>query len=132
MISCPAEGELEINKLTPLIKRDAKTASIRLVRGPARDTSARSFLPSFRLNGSTGTGLAAPNTTGDPENIRKKGRIMLMNGSICFLGSSVRRPASRAVGSPSFSATNPCATSCRIAEATRMASDRSGISKSIK
>jgi len=40
-------------------------AMIILVKGPARETRATSFLPSLRLKGSTGTGLAAPKIIGD-------------------------------------------------------------------
>ena len=53
-----------------------------LVRGPARETRARSFLPSLRLKGSTGTGLAAPIIIGEPEIKRIRGRAMLIMGSI--------------------------------------------------
>lgn len=56
----------------------AATAIRILVRGPARETSAKSFLPSFKLNGSTGTGLAAPNITGEPDNINKSGKSILI------------------------------------------------------
>ena len=87
-----------------------------LVRGPAKETSAMSFLPSLKLKGSTGTGFAAPIIMGEPEIKRIRGRAMLIIGSICFLGSRVSLPARRAVGSPSRSATNPCAISCKIAE----------------
>jgi len=93
------------------------TTAIKIfVSGPESETRARSFRPSLKLNGSTGTGFAAPKITGDPETIKISGRRMLINGSMCFLGSSVSLPASLAVGSPSLSATNPCAISCRIAE----------------
>lgn len=78
-----------------------------LVKGPDKETMARSFLPSLRLKGSTGTGLAAPIIIGDPEINRMRGRAMLIMGSICFLGLRVNRPASLAVGSPRRSATYP-------------------------
>ena len=43
---------------------NANIAAIRkFVSGPAKDTIAMSFLPSRRLNGSTGTGLAAAKIT---------------------------------------------------------------------
>lgn len=82
-----------------------KTAIRIFVNGPESATSARSFLPSCKLNGSTGTGLAAPIIIGDPETRRIRGKAMLIIGSICFPGFSVNRPARRAVGSPNRSAT---------------------------
>lgn len=88
------------------------TIAIRIfVNGPARATRARSFLPSRKLNGSTGTGFAAPKTIGEPEKIRSSGRRTLINGSIWLLGLRVSLPESLAVGSPNLSATNPWATS---------------------
>ena len=82
-------------------------AIITFVRGPASETIAISFIPSLRLKGSTGTGLAAPNITGEEDNIRRSGRSMLMTGSIWLLGFRVSLPASLAVGSPKRSATYP-------------------------
>ena len=93
-----------------------------LVSGPTRETIAISFRPSFKLNGSTGTGFAAPKTTGEPERIKIRGRAMLIKGSICFLGLRVSLPESLAVGSPRRSATKPCATSCKIAEKIKITS----------
>lgn len=72
-----------------------------LVSGPARETSAMSLRPSFRLKGSIGTGLAPPRTMYGGVRYRISGRIILMNGSICFMGFSVSLPMSLAVGSPS-------------------------------
>ena len=43
------------------------SASKRFVAGPASDTRAISFRPSRRLKVSTGTGLAPPKMTGEPE-----------------------------------------------------------------
>lgn len=60
----------------------AKTARITLVKGPARATKAISFLPSFKLNGSIGTGLAAPKIIGEPERRSKRGSAMLIKGSM--------------------------------------------------
>ena len=82
-------------------------ASPKLVRGPARATSAISFLPSRSISGLTGTGFAAPNTKGEPENIKRSGTATLIIGSMWGRGLRVRRPAIRAVGSPNFSATQP-------------------------
>lgn len=98
----------------------AKTAKIILVKGPASATRAISFLPSFKLNGSIGTGFAAPKRIGEPDKRSTRGSKMLIKGSICFLGFKVSLPASLAVGSPNRSATNPCATSCSMAEKIRM------------
>lgn len=90
-----------------------------LVSGPASETNARSFLPSCKLNGSTGTGFAAP-IIGKCEIASARGSKIVKKGSMCFFGLSVNLPASLAVGSPSLSATNPCATSCKIAEKIRI------------
>ena len=94
----------------------ARIAKIIFVKGPDSETSAISFLPSRRLNGSTGTGFAAPIIIGEPEIRRIKGKAILIMGSICFLGSRVSLPARRAVGSPKRSATKPWAISCKMAE----------------
>lgn len=91
--------------------RLAKIAIRTFARGPERETSAKSFLPSLKLKGSTGTGLAAPIIIGEPDMRRIRGRAMLIIGSICFLGSRVSLPARRAVGSPNLSATYPWAIS---------------------
>ena len=98
----------------------AITAKTILVRGPESATSAISFLPSFRLNGSIGTGFAAPKITGEPDSIKARGRRMLIKRSMCFFGFKVSRPASLAVGSPNLSATYPWAISCRMAEKIKM------------
>jgi len=94
----------------------AITAIKTFVKGPDIATKARSFLPSLRLKGSTGTGFAAPITTGEPPKSRKRGRRMLIKGSMWGMGFRVSLPMSLAVGSPSLSATKPWATSCRMAE----------------
>lgn len=85
----------------------AITAKIILVKGPESATRAMSFLPSFKLNGSIGTGFAAPKITGEPDSIKARGSKMLIKGSMCFFGFKVSRPASLAVGSPKRSATYP-------------------------
>ena len=85
----------------------AITARMILVIGPAIATSAMSFLPSFRLKGSIGTGFAAPKITGDPDRISIRGSKILIRGSMWFLGLRVSLPASLAVGSPKRSATYP-------------------------
>lgn len=108
-------------KPIPTFKKSAKIAAIKkFVTGPDNETIAMSFLPSLRLNGSTGTGLAAPRTIGEPERIRIKGKSMLIKGSMWGIGLRVILPSNLAVGSPSLSATHPCATSCKIAENTRI------------
>lgn len=58
------ENELLREKMW--IARLPAIAIIILVKGPAKDTIAKSFLPSLRLNGSTGTGLAPPKITFPP------------------------------------------------------------------
>ena len=65
-----------------LIRRLAKIAIRTLLSGPDSDTSAKSFLPSLKLKGSTGTGLAAPIIIGEPEIRRRRGRAILIIGSI--------------------------------------------------
>ncbi len=90
-----------------LIMRLKTTAMRMFVKGPAKETKARSFRPSRRLKGSTGTGFAAPKITGEPLIRSIIGNRMLIRGSMCFRGFNVNRPISRAVGSPSLSATNP-------------------------
>ena len=65
-------------KVIVLIKRLATMAIKIFVRGPDKETSAISFLPSLRLKGSTGTGFAAPKITGDQEIIKRSGRKMLI------------------------------------------------------
>ena len=111
--------------------RLARIAKTTFVRGPAKETSARSFLPSLKLNGSTGTGLAAPIIIGEPEIRRIRGRAILIRGSICFLGSRVNRPKRRAVGSPRRSATNPWAISWMMAEKIKITRKISADNKSI-
>lgn len=93
--------------------KSAKTHAIKkFIKGPAKETSAISFLPSRRLKGSTGTGLAPPRINVPFEPINKiNGSRMLMYGSICGFGFNVIRPKSLAVGSPSLSATIPWDTS---------------------
>jgi hypothetical protein len=85
----------------------ARIAKITLDKGPAKETKAKSFLPSLRLKTSTGTGLAAPIIIGEPVIRRRRGRAILIMGSICFWGFRVNLPISRAVGSPKRSATYP-------------------------
>ncbi len=70
------------------------------VRGPERETRAMSLRPSLKLNGSIGTGFAPPKMIGDVRN-SMTGRMMLMKGSMCFMGLRVNLPRSLAVGSPS-------------------------------
>lgn len=107
-------------KLKTLITTADKTATPIFVKGPAKETRARSFRPSFKLKGSTGTGFAAPKITGDPLKIKRNGRIILIHRSIWGFGLRVSLPIRRAVGSPSLSATYPWATSCKIAEKIRI------------
>lgn len=93
------------------MRKLAKTAITMFVNGPESATRATSFLPSFRLKGSIGTGFAAPKITGEPDKSNIRGSKILIKGSICFFGLSVSRPASLAVGSPKRSATYPWAIS---------------------
>lgn len=84
-----------------------KTAIKILVKGPARPVIPMSFLGSLKLNGSMGTGLAAPKTTGELVKMSKKGKTMLIKRSIWGMGFRVNRPRILAVGSPRRSATYP-------------------------
>lgn len=61
---------------------DARIARTIFVSGPASETSAISFLPSLRLNGSTGTGFAPPKIIGEPEIMSIRGRRILIKGSM--------------------------------------------------
>ncbi len=83
----------------------------KLVTGPAKAVRAVSFLGSRKLNGSIGTGFAAPNIIPAWVMAYINGRAIVINGSICGRGSSVSLPNSLAVGSPDRSATTPCAIS---------------------
>lgn len=89
-------------KISNLISKAPIAAIKKFVAGPARDTIAISFLPSLKLNPSTGTGFAAPKITGEPDSIKIKGKAILIIGSIWGLGSRVNLPKSFAVGSPSL------------------------------
>ena len=98
-------GELPTVTRVNLKSNVAIIANKMFVAGPARETSAISFLPSFKLKGSTGTGFAPPKITGDPPKISISGKSIVIKGSIWRLGSRVSLPKSLAVGSPSLSAT---------------------------
>lgn len=121
--SSPLKSTITVDSW-PFTKRKrtlVKIAISMFVKGPASETRAISFLPSRRLKGSTGTGFAPPIMI-DPERKRIRGRNTLKIGSICFRGSNVILPMSRAVGSPRRSATSPCAISWRIDEYIKTAS----------
>ena len=108
---------------SPSLSGIAKSiARPRLDSGPARETNAIPLFGLRRLLKFTGTGFAAPSITGLPTNIKKSGSNTEPNGSICGNGFKVIRPSTRAVSSPSFSATTPCMTSCTIAEKRRITS----------
>ena len=72
----------------------------RLLAGPAAATSAKSRRGERRLRKSTGTGLAHP-ISGSPVIAASSGNSKVPIGSMCATGLRVRRPRSRAVGSPS-------------------------------
>ena len=88
-----------------------KTAIRRFVIGPDRATIAMSFFGSRRLYGSTGIGLAAPKMIPDPDIVRRRGRAIVIMGSMWGIGFKVNRPLALAVGSPNLSAIKPCAIS---------------------
>ena len=83
------------------------------------------------MKGSTGTGFAAPIIIGEPEIRRRRGRAMLIIGSMCFFGFNVSLPASLAVGSPRRSATNPWEISWIIAEKSNTARNKREEKRSI-
>ncbi len=87
-----------------------------LVRGPARAVRAMSFFGSRKLNGSMGIGLAAPKITPAPVRNKISGKPMVIIGSMWGMGFSVKRRERRAVGSPSRSAAQPWAISCKMTE----------------
>ena len=74
-------------------------------KGPANATFILSNLGFWRLYGFTGTGLAHPNKTEEPNRINIKGRRIEPNISRCGIGLRVNRPAYLAVGSPCLRAT---------------------------
>lgn len=80
--------------------------------------------------GLTGTGLAQPKR-GPFASASIAGSRIEPNGSICGIGLSVRRPALRAVGSPSLPATKPCETSCTMIDGIRMRMTRPASMKSL-
>jgi len=82
-----------------------------LARGPAAPTNIISCFGFFNPEKLTGTGFAQPKRNGDPEIIRKTGKIIVPMGSICARGFRVSLPAYLAVGSPRLYAIHPCATS---------------------
>ncbi len=89
-----------------------RKAKIRLVTGPARDTSIISFCGFLKYRGSTGTGFAQPKTKAPDRLVITKTSKPI--GSMWGTGFRVNLPIRRAVGSPRLAATQPCATSCSI------------------
>ena len=91
--------------------RAASQARKKFISGPAMATIAMPRRGSRNFQAPTGTGLAQPNMKkilcGGNSNwliSRKPGRMMVPTRSICLIGLSDSRPASRAVVSPSASA----------------------------
>ena len=66
----------------------------------------------------TGTGLAQPNTKGEPSSTSMPGRTSVPNGSTWRTGLKLTRPSRRAVSSPSRSAIQACAASCSVIAVT--------------
>jgi hypothetical protein len=89
-----------------------------LVAGPASDVNSP-WLRGERIRpGLTGTGLAIPKARPVVKTIIA-GRMIVQNGSMCFSGLRVSRPARCAVWSPKRRATAPCDTSCRMIDGRR-------------
>ncbi len=74
----------------------ATKAMKKLVKGPAKATKTSPHFPPRRAYGLYGTGFAHPNAKPVVYTIIM-GKIIEPIGSMCFVGSSVRRPASLAV-----------------------------------
>jgi len=72
----------------------ATIAIATLVSGPAKETKARSFLPSRKLKGSTGTGLAPPIITGEPEIRRRRAKQYSWSDQYVFSGQESVVPLS--------------------------------------
>ncbi len=85
-----------------------------LIPGPASATQTMSSFGLRRRWNATGTGLAQPNTKGEPNSSRMPGRTSVPNGSTWRMGLKLTRPSRRAVSSPSRSAIQACAASCRV------------------
>lgn len=97
--------------ITILKIKERRTARRIFARGPAKDIKAESFLGSFKLKGSTGTGFAQPNTKGEPIKMRNRGINTVPYKSAWAIGFRVILPFKRAVGSPSLSAVQAWAAS---------------------
>src|SRR6187402_2996620 len=103
-------------------------ASTRLVPGPAAATAIIPKRGLLRRCLVTGTGLAQPNA-GRPLRMSRPGRISVPNGSTWRIGLRLSRLRSLAVGSPSMSAVQPCATSWNTIATTRAGIIASAISR---
>ena len=75
------------------MRKPKKTAIRIFVNGPASDTRARSFLPSFKLKGSIGTGFAAPKIIGNG-----KGAIGSLGITKITKAIDLRNPETRKIG----------------------------------
>ncbi|MDR2675972.1 MAG: alpha/beta hydrolase [Opitutaceae bacterium] len=108
-------GALLVRKFIKRLSAPAKpAASSRLAPAPASETARSPWRSLRKLRGLIGTGLAQPKMN------EALVRLLVMavrintkspSGSMCGSGLMVMRPLWRAVGSPAFSATQPCATS---------------------
>jgi len=76
------------------------SATIILEAGPETATFKGPHFWSLKLYGFIGTGFAQPIKNWLPLRNKRSGRITEPNGSKCFRGFKVRRPAYFAVGSP--------------------------------
>lgn len=94
----------------------AISAIKRLYAIPAKETAIAPLKSPFSITRpiSTGTGFAHPNKKGDCNKKSPSGKMIEPKISMCLIGFGLSRPASFAVSSPYFSATNPCIISCPI------------------
>jgi len=102
--AAPAACALDLARLTggTVVLKGAPT----LIAGPASDTIISSRFGLRKLTGLIITGFAHPNRT-------RKSMISPI-GSICALGSMVKRPISRGVKSPRDTAARACAYSWNV------------------
>jgi hypothetical protein len=84
-----------------------ENARARFDIGPISETSISSCRKLEKFIGFTGTGFAHAIKTCPAINNEKRGTMIDPIRSICGIGLNVKRPASRAVGSPSRSAIHP-------------------------
>lgn len=102
------------------IIKDPAAASAKLAATPARETTSSPCLILEKFKGLTGTGLAQPKSTLEPERIAIRGKSIVPIGSIWGRGFRVILPALSAVWSPKCLAAKPWATSWTMTEKSKI------------